>query len=169
LEEIVERLARVVAARCRGFPLDGGPWREEGTRVAGVLRRHARRERLIHAFEATAWIERHALRAGMQIVSTSRAPRVEPDLRRNRVAALRAADDLAKAGHVDVLWPVLRDATRPRRGARLLRFARRGFRRALAIVVLITALPVLPVIAHEVDCPSLILFSQLCYNPILVH
>jgi hypothetical protein len=33
---------------------------------------------------------------------------------------------------------------------------------------LITALPVLPVIAHEGDCPTLILFSQLWYNPLLV-
>src|SRR5258706_7571917 len=39
LEQVVERLSRVVAARCRRFALDGGARREEGAGVAGVLRR----------------------------------------------------------------------------------------------------------------------------------
>src|SRR6188474_3042161 len=105
----------------------------------------------------------------MKIVAASWAPRVETNLRRDRVATLRAADDLAKARHVDVLRRVLRDATSARRRAGLLRFARRRLRCALPISILITALPVLPVIAHESDCPSLILFSQLWYNPVLDH
>src|SRR5258705_2261977 len=168
LEQVVERLSRVVAARCRRFALDGGARREEGAGVAGVLRRDARGQPRVHALEPAAGIERHALRAGVEIGAAPGAPRIEPDIGRHGIAALRAAHDLAEARHVEVLRAVLRDASSSGGRTRLRWCSRRRRRRGLAFIVLVAALPVLPFVAHRSDCPSLIPFSQLWYKPWLV-
>jgi hypothetical protein len=85
----------------------------------------------------------------VEVDATSRAPCIEANLVGHNGAALRAADDLAEARHVDVLGAVLRGkAARALWRARL----RRGswLRRLwppIAIVILVAALTVLPV-AH---------------------
>src|SRR5262245_46960546 len=107
-EQIVERLACAVdLGRC-GLALDGRSRRVERAGVARVLRRDARRNRL-HALEPAAWIERRALRAGVQVGPAACAAALGPNLAGDDIAALRAAHHLAKPGHVDRAGTVLRD------------------------------------------------------------
>jgi len=63
--------------------------------------------------------------------------------------ALGTANDLPEPRHVEVFRPILGDSARAGWSAGLRRLPRRGLRRAVAVLVLISALTVLAVIAHE--------------------
>jgi len=112
-------------------------------------------------------IERHALRARVEIGAALRAPRLEPDVGRHGIAALRAAHDLAEARHVEVL----RASCEMRRARRAhpaqVVFAAWASARA-RVDRPVAALPVLPFVAHRRDCPSLILFHN-CGTSLVGH
>ena len=102
----------------------------------------------LHALEAAARVERAALRARVQLSAAPRAAAVDADFFFDDGAALRAPDDLAEPGHVDVAWAVLRNA--PRAGGRAgfgRRTRRLRLRLPIAIVVVVAALTVFAV-AH---------------------
>src|SRR6478672_5254232 len=110
IEEIVERLPRAVDLRRRRLTFDRRPGGVERTGIARVLGRDPRGDRRVHALEPAARIERRALRTTVQVGSAPQALRVECDGGVDDGPALRAADDLAVAGHVDGARPVLGDA-----------------------------------------------------------
>src|SRR5688572_20775041 len=84
----------------------------------------------------------------MHVDAAPCAAALQPDLVFHDVAALRAAHNLAIAGHVDRLRRLARDAPRARRSARFPLVARcLRFRLLIAVGVLITALAVFS-IAH---------------------
>src|SRR5688572_15423088 len=94
----------------------------------------------------------------MQEGSAPRATALESDVGRDDRAALRAADHLAVARHVDVSRAILRDSPCTSRRTRLRCRALRSWSgRALPVVVLIAALTVLPV-AHQVGVASAIVY-----------
>ena len=125
LEQIVERLPRVVDARRRRLALDGRAGRKERAALSRVLRRDARGHRL-HALEAAARVERRALRAGVEVGAAPGAAAVEPDSPSIDGAALGAPDHFAEARHVDVARAVLRNPARAGGRTRLGRGARRS-------------------------------------------
>jgi hypothetical protein len=147
LEQIVERLPRVVNPRSRRFAFNGRARGVERAGVDGVLRRHTRGHGL-HALEAAARVERSALRASVQFSPAPRTAAVESHFFFDHCAALCASDHLAETRHVDVARAVLRNAARAGGRARFRRRTRRlRLRLPVAIVVVVTALTVFAV-AH---------------------
>jgi hypothetical protein len=74
---------------------------------------------IVHALEATAWSKEAHLRARVKLGAALGAATVEPDIVASQVSALRTADDVPEAGHVDVLGRILGDSPRSGGGARL--------------------------------------------------
>jgi hypothetical protein len=139
LEEIVERLPRVVNLGRRGLAFHRRPGLVERAPVASALGRDPRGYRL-HAFESAPRIERRALGAAVQLGATSGAPCLEPDLTLDHRTALRAPDHLPEPRHVDVARAVLGNSPRPCRCAWLRRRPRcRRLLRTIAVVILIAA------------------------------
>ena len=104
LEQIVECFAG--AGGSGGFCLsfDGRAGLKERARVARILWRDARRDRLL-ALERRARVEVGALRAGVQRGATSRARRIRTPHggHAQLVPTRRAADDFPEPGHVERL------------------------------------------------------------------
>jgi hypothetical protein len=136
LEKIIERLSGARRARCAGLTLDGCPRRIERAGVPRVLRRDPRGDRL-GALEARTGIERHTLDATVEIDPAPRAAAVAGHRQRKAVPASRAPEHLVRCHQVRCLG-----AFRP-----LARFSRWLWPLAVSRLVLISALPVLPV-AH---------------------
>jgi len=150
LEQIVERLARIIDARRGCLAFDRGAGRIERARVDSILRRDSRRDRL-HALEAAPRVERLALRTGMQFCAASRTAARASHLFFDDGATLRTPDDLAEAGHVDIARTILRNAARTGGRTRLRRRTRRlRCRLPVAIVVVVAALAVFA-LAHLCD------------------
>jgi hypothetical protein len=106
LKQILKGLPRIVGLQAGGrgcFLLPGHADFVERTIIPGIFLGHALLHRL-HALEAASGIEIHALLAGMQLeAALGTKPR-----RRNRLqhrAALRAARNRPRAGHVHRLRP----------------------------------------------------------------
>src|SRR5438552_9274274 len=133
-----------------GFAFDGHARRIELAHVARVLRRDAGGNGL-RALEALAGIERFALRARMQLAAAALAPAREGDLFNDHVAAARAPNHIAEAGHAGraALERFAFGLVQPRFDA-VGRRLRRGRVPALRLgpltpLILISALPILTI------------------------
>jgi hypothetical protein len=145
LEEVVERLASARGARCRcraGLAFDADARREERAGVPDVLRTHAGGDRL-PALESRARVERDAVQTGVQIDAAFRAPRVGRDGGVLQVAAARATEPLAEAGHVG--HPGVPRHARVARLGRALRSLRSPLAAARRAVVLVATLAIFPI------------------------
>src|SRR6185295_4081781 len=155
IEQIVERLLGAVGGgtllrRRARLPLDGRPRREQLAEVDVVFRRDAGGQRGLAALEPGAGVERRALDAAVERRAALRTLAVRLDRQRKQQAAARAAEDLVRAHQVRRLRTSFALQLASGR-ARLRRLGGRFLPRlTIARVVLIAALPVLPVAHRDV-------------------